>query len=109
MVPQPFFPQTKTPQLPRNLKVVGLGCGLTEVVLLYDTNCFPSSNYNRASNVAGRVCGNQLLERLMSPSPKSQVMFASACVRSRSYKVDYTLIVLVFSRRLEAIISICSY
>ena len=24
------------------------------------------------------VCGNRLLERLMSPSPKSQVMFASA-------------------------------
>ena len=41
-----------------------------------------SSNYNRASNVggwlAGRMCGNQLLERLMSPSPKSHVMFASA-------------------------------
>ena len=48
------------------------------------------SNYNRANDVAvwpcvclvvcpfGRVCGNQLLERLMSPSPKSQVMFASA-------------------------------
>ena len=27
---------------------------------------------------SGRVCGNRLLERLMSPSPKSQVMFASA-------------------------------
>ena len=38
-------------------------------------------NY-RANDVAGRVavwpCGNRLLERLMSPSPKSQVMFASA-------------------------------
>ena len=28
--------------------------------------------------LVGRVCGNQLLERLMSPSPKSQVMFAPA-------------------------------
>ena len=44
------------------------------------------SNYNRANDVAvwpsgrlaGRVCGNRLIERLMSPSPKSQVMFASA-------------------------------
>ena len=40
------------------------------------------SNYNRANDVAVlpsvRVCGNRLLERLMSPSPKSQVMFASA-------------------------------
>ena len=34
-----------------------------------------SSNYNRANE---HVCGNRLLERLMSPSPKSQVMFASA-------------------------------
>ena len=37
-----------------------------------------TSDYNRASDVAVRVCGNQVLERLMSPSPKSQVMFASA-------------------------------
>ena len=44
------------------------------------------SNYNRANEpcvrVAGRVCVcvccNRLLERLMSPSPTSQVMFASA-------------------------------
>ena len=40
------------------------------------------SNYNRGSDLAGwlagRVCGNQLLEWLMSPSPKSQDMFASA-------------------------------
>ena len=28
--------------------------------------------------VAGRVCGNRFLQRLMSPSPESQVMFASA-------------------------------
>ena len=28
--------------------------------------------------MAGRVCGNRLLTRLMSPSPKSQVTFASA-------------------------------
>ena len=35
-------------------------------------------NYNRANDLAGRVCGNRLLERVMSPSPKSQVMFASA-------------------------------
>ena len=37
------------------------------------------SNYNRANDVAvwpcQRVCGNRLLKRLMSPSPKSQVMF----------------------------------
>ena len=32
------------------------------------------SNYNRANDVAVCVCGNRLLERLMSPSPKSQVM-----------------------------------
>ena len=40
-----------------------------------------ASNYNRANYVAvcvaGSVCGNQLLERLMTRSPKSQVMFAS--------------------------------
>ena len=37
------------------------------------------SNYNRANDVAvwpcQRVCGNRILKRLMSPSPKSQVMF----------------------------------
>ena len=37
-----------------------------------------TSNYNRANDVCGRVCGNRLLKRLMAPSPKSQVMFASA-------------------------------
>ena len=37
-----------------------------------------SSNYNRASHASVRVCENQLLERLMSPSPKSQFMFGSA-------------------------------
>ena len=31
------------------------------------------SNYNRASDASVRMCGNQLLERLMSPSQKSQV------------------------------------
>ena len=36
------------------------------------------SNYNRANDASGRVCGNRLLKRLMSPSPKSQVMFVSA-------------------------------
>ena len=40
------------------------------------------SNYNLANDVAvcvaGRVCGNRLLQRLMSPSPKSQVMFVFA-------------------------------
>ena len=37
-----------------------------------------SSNYNRASDACVCVCVNRLLERLMSPSPKSQVMFVSA-------------------------------
>ena len=39
-----------------------------------------SSNYNRANDVAvwPCVCGKRLLERLMPPSPKSPVMFASA-------------------------------
>ncbi len=42
------------------------------------------SNYNRANDVAVCpcvrvcVCGNRLLKRLVSPSPKSQVMLASA-------------------------------
>ena len=38
------------------------------------------SNYDRANDVAVcvSVCVNRLLERLMSPSPKSQVMLASA-------------------------------
>ena len=40
------------------------------------------SNYNRANGVAGWlavfVCGNRLLEWLMSLSQKSEVMFASA-------------------------------
>ena len=39
------------------------------------------SNYNRASDVCmyvSHVLDRKLLERLMSPSPKSQVMFASA-------------------------------
>ena len=31
--------------------------------------------------MAARLCGNRLLEQLMSPSPKSQVMFASAFSR----------------------------
>ena len=41
---------------------------------------FGVSNHNRANGVAvcACVCGNGLLQRLMSPSPKSQVMFASA-------------------------------
>ena len=34
-----------------------------------------------SGRVAGRVCGNRLLQRMMSPSPKSQVMFASAFSR----------------------------
>ena len=38
----------------------------------------PTSNYNRSNDVCGRVCGNRSLKRLMSPSPKSPVMFASA-------------------------------
>ena len=40
-----------------------------------------TSTYNRASDVCmcvSHVLDRQLLERLMSPSPKSQVMFASA-------------------------------
>ena len=39
------------------------------------------STYNRASDVCvyvSHVLDRKLLERLMSPSPKSQVMFASA-------------------------------
>ena len=49
------------------------GHGITTHVML------SKSNYNRTSDVAVRVCvcGNQLLEWLMSPSTKSQVMFAS--------------------------------
>ena len=40
-----------------------------------------SSNYNHLAvcvAVCACVCGNRLLKWLMSPSPKSQVMFASA-------------------------------
>ena len=52
----------------------------------YDNNkrckCYLST-YNRASDVCicmyvSHVLDRKLLERLMSPSPKSQVMFASA-------------------------------
>ena len=43
---------------------------------------FLLSTYNRASDVArmyvSHVLDRKLLERLMSPSPKSQVMFAPA-------------------------------
>ena len=46
---------------------------------------YMKSTYNRASDVCMCVCvyvshvlDRKLLERLMSPSPKSQVMFASA-------------------------------
>ena len=50
--------------------------------LSYETFEVYSSNYNRASDVAVRVCVAlnmtfiRFLERLMSPSPKSQVMVA---------------------------------
>ena len=41
-------------------------------------NCYRElCNYNRVNDVCGRVCGNRLPKRLLSPSPKSQVMFAS--------------------------------
>ena len=47
----------------------------TKTVSVY---LYLKSSYNRASHVAGRVYGNRLLKRLISPPPKSQVMFASA-------------------------------
>ena len=52
-------------------------------------------NYNRANDVAGWpcVCGNQLPERLMSPSQKSQVMFASAFSRIDDFFVFLAFIV----------------
>ena len=57
--------------------------------LLINITCFnpfnqslaTSSTYNRASDVCmcvSHVIDRKLLERLMSPSPKSQVMFAPA-------------------------------
>ena len=42
---------------------------LFNIILL----AFTTSNYNRANDMAVRVCGNRLLERLTSPLPKSQV------------------------------------
>ena len=52
-------------------------------ILHYGQCCGPIvSNYNRANDVAmWPASGNQLLKQLMSPSPKSQVMFASAFSR----------------------------
>ena len=60
------------------------GAELTPSISRHGPQCISigASNYNRANDVTvwpcGCVCGIRLLKWLISPSPKSQVMFASA-------------------------------